>query len=194
MKKLIYLMFFLVLTSSLFAVQKGQGLGDSFPRDIVVGSSITATNTITGGEVTNNNFACVMIFSSYNVVAQSFTTSYSTMTGTRSSDNVVNFTIGVDTHTVTVQKAGLYEVDFSASVSGGNGEDTHGGISNNGLVQDQLETNFTTTGNTNYDGVAISGMIRLAIGDVVCTQWKALTGTTAPIFRFSRLFLKRISA
>lgn len=162
----------------------------------VFSSSITIVGTATALDIVNNNFAYGVISSSYNSVAFTLSNvSYSTMTVGISSYTAYNITTSTTNGTITIVKAGLYDIFFAIYASGTNGNNIHGGLSINGVdPSGYRECSFTTSGAGNFSGVSDKYIVRLSVDDILSTQWKNETAANPITPKFYRLVASRLSS
>jgi len=150
------------------------------------------------GNIYESNFAIGEMYCSYNVTPMNIITAntYTVVTQNVTATMLTNFTFtnsGTDAY-LTCLVAGLYEFNGSASFSGGNGDEFHGGISiNNVKPEGKMEFSRKMGASGDVGSVSFSGLKRLAANDVIRLKIENATDADDPTVSVLNLVVKRVA-
>jgi len=161
----------------------------------LVGTSNLSGDCIITGERYESQLAYGGMGASYNTTATNIDASgvYYDVT-----QNILPYlpskNISVADSILTIQKAGIYRVQLSASISGSNSKQFHGGISkNNALPLGCLEFNHTFGANSTDATVGAGGHLSLDINDTLRIKIENMTDNSDIIFRNWYLYIDKVA-
>jgi len=157
------------------------GIGVTAPqRKLSVVGDIQCT-----GNIYESNYSIAEMYVSYNVTAANLVSAdtYYTVTANVLSKSLKNFTFtnsGADCY-LTCLVAGLYGFNGSASFSGGNSDEFHGGVSiNNRTPEGNMEFVRKMGAGGDVGTVSFSGTYQLAVNDTIRVKVKNVTDADDP--------------